>query len=164
MGPTSQDTNTSRLVTQACRSGRSLPSGGVLGQAGEAGSSKHPHPRPQKGALIFTPVYWRGDCSSRQWFLESGGPQCSRGLQGPEPSLRPPCALPPPPVNGTFFISFLCSLSGLFKNNVCTPCSLTKEARGQPLCAILRESPAQRRPDALAGRAWLPIYDVPGHD
>lgn len=157
---TSQDTNTSRLVTRACGSGRRLPSGRVLGQAGEAGSSEHPHPRPQKGALIFTPVCWRGDYSSRQWFLESGGPQGSRGLQGPEPSLRPPSA----PVNGTFLISFLCSLSGLFKNNVCTPWSLTKEARGQPLCAILRESPAQRRPDALAGRAWLPIYDAPGRD
>lgn len=67
-------------------------------------------------------------------------------------------------------VFLLCLLSGLLKNNVCTAFSLTQEARGQwlpsdPWCGASVEGlPRREGPDALAGRARLPIYNVPGRD
>lgn len=96
----------------------------------------------------------------------------SRAQPGVPRGLRPPSACPVPRFNGILLLCCLppLSLSGLLKNNVCTAFYLTKEARGQwlpsdPWCGASVEGlPRREGPDTLAGRARLPIYNVPGHD
>ena len=94
----------------------------------------------------------------------------------PSPGSPGACARPLPALcpasmaSSSSAVFLLCLLSGLLKNNVCTAFSLTQEARGQwlpsdPWCGASVEGlPRREGPDALAGRARLPIYNVPGRD